>query len=137
MQLCELEECQASYSALGGTIDSQEVTRLLVPRLMWEGQHWSSWSLGTVTEQVLGFYFLQWNCPCLDTNTIMGCSDLEKSSLCKHFFYFILWLKISEPNMNFGLNLTMRVVQVKIILVELRIELQITNHFQWITCISN
>lgn len=90
----------------GGIMDSQEVTRLSVLRLTCEGHHRSNWSLGTVITWEWGFYFLQWNSPCLDDSTIIGWGDLEKSSLHEHFFCFNFLLKISELNLEFGLHLT-------------------------------
>lgn len=54
-----------------GIRNSQEVTRLSMLRLACEGHHRSNWSLGTVIKWEWGFYFLQWNGPCLDDNTII------------------------------------------------------------------
>lgn len=100
----------------GGIMDSQEVTRLSVLRLTCEGHHRSDWSLGSVIKWEWGFYFLQWNGPHLDDNTVAGWSDLEKRSLHKHIFYFILLLEISEPLMNVGFNCTKwSITQIKII----------------------
>lgn len=76
----------------GRIIGSQEVTRLPVLKLTCEGHHRSNWSLGTIIEWEQRFYFLQWNGPCLDNNTVIMWSDLENSSLHKHFsILFFCW----------------------------------------------
>lgn len=105
----------------GGITDSPEVTWLLGLKLTCEGDHRSSWSLGTVIEWGKGFYFLQQNGPCLDNNTIPGWSDLDRSSLLKHFCLFCSFAKTSEVNMKFSLNFTKWIiVQINTILCRMK-----------------